>query len=104
MIKNFHSLGLIDGRVDIFRCACPVRDLAKKMKSGPAGDAEIAEAKARMKHLYDLGIRTIISFQRPGGSDQSERDKGDSEQANAVALEKAAAEQAGLRFVSPPNG
>lgn len=29
VVKDFHCLGLVDGRTVIFRGACPVRDLAK---------------------------------------------------------------------------
>jgi hypothetical protein len=60
LIKDLHSLGLINGQTDIFRSACPVRDLAKKMSSTQPSADDLILAAVRTQHLYDLGIRTII--------------------------------------------
>jgi hypothetical protein len=99
VLKDFHSLGLINGRTNIFRCACPVRDIAKKMSATQPSAADLAEARQRMKRLYDLGIRTVISFQK------SENDGDDAHQADvakAIALEKAAAADVGLTYLAEP--
>jgi hypothetical protein len=97
VLKDFHSLGLINGRVNIFRCACPVRDLAKAMTTTKPSDDAQAEALSRMKRMYDLGIRTVISFQNPASSEDNSQ-----EIRRAIALEKSAAEQAGLTYVAYP--
>jgi hypothetical protein len=97
VLKDFHSLGLINGRVNIFRCACPVRDLAKAMTTTQPSDDAQAQAAARMKHMYDLGIRTVISFQDPASNEENAQ-----EIERAIALEKATAAQAGLNYVAYP--
>lgn len=95
VIKDLHSLGLIDGKVDIFRCASPVRDLH--------GPADIEEAKARMQRLYDLGIRTIVSLEDPDRVDPEDAKSGKAQATKErVALEKQAAADVGLTFVSHP--
>ncbi len=97
VLKDFHSLGLVDGEVDIFRSACPVRDLGKKMATTQPTDAEIDAAVARMRRLRDLGIRTDISFLNPeAGADDDK-----SIQAT-VNLEQAAANEVGLNYVAFP--
>ena len=100
VVKDLHSMGLLDGRVDIFRCACPVRDLAKRMTTTrPSADA-LAAAVARMRHLHDdLGVRTDFSFQAPGTTGDEGKPN---EQAAAVALERQACDAVGIRFVSRP--
>ena len=102
VLKDFHSLGLIDGHTNIFRCACPVRDLAKRMATTQPTDEQLAEAESRMRRLYDLGVRTVISFQDPAvaASDAGEGKVGDV--AAACALERAAAKKVGLIYVSRP--
>jgi protein-tyrosine phosphatase len=52
-----------------------------------------------MQHLYDLGIRTVISFQNP--SETGDEGKVREVQA-AVALEKSAAEKVGITYVPYP--
>ena len=99
-VKDLHSLGLIDGRVDIFRSACPVRDLVKGMATTRPSADQLAAATARMRHLHDdLGIRTDFSFQAPGMPGDEGKPKA---QAAAVALERLACDAAGIRFVSRP--
>jgi hypothetical protein len=104
VLKDLHSLGLIDGRVNIFRCACPVRDLAKQVTTTQPSDPDLAQtqtqARARMQRLYDLGVRTVFSFQKskPGGDGEGKPD----ETAAAIAMEESAAKAVGIRFVARP--
>jgi protein-tyrosine phosphatase family protein len=97
VLVDFHSLGLINGHVNIFRCSCPVRDLGREMDSTQPSAAILAEARQRMQRLYDLGIRTDISFQsETAGDDHSKA------VINSIALEKIAAAQVGLQYVAFP--
>jgi protein tyrosine phosphatase (PTP) superfamily phosphohydrolase (DUF442 family) len=98
VIKDLHSLGLINGHVNIFRSACPVGDLAKKIAATQPSAADLAEARQRMQRLYDLGIRTVISFQNPAANDE-EHPK---ETVVAVAMEKQAAAEVGLDYIAMP--
>lgn len=100
LIKDLHSMGLIQGRTNIFRCACPVRDIAKKMSTTQPSDDDLWQARVRMNRLYDLGVRTIISFQDPRASVGEDAKSHDVE--CAVELESAAASAAGIHFVSRP--
>ncbi len=100
LIKDLHSLGLVDGRVDIFRCACPVRDIARRMASTQPTAGELAAAVGRLRHLHDdLGVRTDFSFQDPrlAGEEGQGPDV-----AAAVAVERQACDAVGIRFVSRP--
>ncbi len=63
-ILDFHSLGVVNGKANIFRSASPVRDIVKKGTVAVDAAAR-AEADARMKRLFDLGIRTIIDLENP---------------------------------------
>lgn len=100
VIPDLHSIGLINGRIDIFRSACPVRDLASAMTTNPPNPEALAPARARMQHLYDLGIRTVISFEVPGTDAESKTSLGGK---NAtVILERAAATAVGITFVNHP--
>ena len=94
VIKDLHSLGLVHGHTNIFRCASPVRDLVAADSKAAALD----EATARMKRLSQLGIRTVISLENPGDPDQekSKRIK------TTVSLEEQAATAAGLHYISRP--
>jgi hypothetical protein len=101
VLKNFHSLGLIQKHTNIFRCASPVKDLVED-EANPT--AKLEEAKARLQRLRDLGVRTIISFENPSPSlaDAAlNKEKGSRTRA-VMALEQAAAEAIGLKFVSRP--
>ncbi len=98
VIKNFRCLGLVNGKVNIFRSACPVRDLGKEINGKPT-DAQMAEAISRMKHLYELGIRTIVSFQGTSANDDEAKS---GQTAAMVALEKSSAEAVGIRYVQMP--
>jgi hypothetical protein len=95
VIVDFHSLGMVNGTMNLFRSACPVRDLASADKLPQPGDEAFATAKARMQHLYDLGIRTDVSL-------MSSYDGEKKNEANAIALEKAACEAVGIKFISDP--
>ena len=90
-IKDFHSLGLIDGRVDIFRCSSPVHDLHT-----------IEDAVQKDQHLHDLGIRTVVSLEDPGVAD----DHGDTAKLKQTKqrfeLETEAAAQTGIKFINYP--
>lgn len=108
IVKGLHSLGLVEGRTNVFRSACPVRDLAEA-PAEQMGDAEkLSEAEARMRHLHDLGVRTIISFEDPkkGAEQSSDSTNGAAPVATtdkpSVALERTAAEKEGIRFLSLP--
>jgi hypothetical protein len=100
LIKDLHSMGLIQGRTNIFRCACPVRDIAKKMAATQPSEDDLWQARVRMQRLYDLGIRTIISFQDPQASIGEDAKSHDVER--AVALESAAAAAVGIHLISRP--
>jgi Tyrosine phosphatase family len=103
VIKDLHSLGLINGYTNIFRSASPVRDLVDS--SGAVAQNAKDEARARLQHLHDLGIRTIISFETP---DEPESQDGTTDQSKAkriqacVKLEKNAAAEVGIDYVSDP--
>jgi Tyrosine phosphatase family len=99
IVPDFHSMGLIDGRNNIYRCACPVRDLTKHMTTTQPTDVEYAKALSRMQHLYKLGIRTDISFQNPN---QTGHDEEKDNVAAAVNLESSTARAAGIIYVACP--
>ncbi|MGA3068099.1 MAG: tyrosine-protein phosphatase [Tepidisphaeraceae bacterium] len=100
VLKDFHSMGLLNGQLNIYRGACPVRDLGKKMATTHPSPQDLTAADARMQRLYDRGIRTVISFQNPSAP------AGDDNKAKAtkatVALEQAAAKQVGLTYIPFP--
>jgi hypothetical protein len=105
VLKDFHSLGLLDGRVDIFRCASPVRDLGKPAATKVESDAQISTASARISRLYSLGIRTIICLEDPANP-ETENDADGAAKAKQLkarlALERAAALNGGIDFVMKP--
>jgi hypothetical protein len=98
VLKDLHSLGLICGHTNIYRCACPVRDLAKAAATQPDQDFR-EQAKGRMQRLCDLGVRTVISFQNPAGDQDEGHVK---ELQTSVAMEKEAAAAVGIRYVAFP--
>jgi hypothetical protein len=104
ILRDFHSLGLIDGRVDIFRCASPVRDLGTPTTSPSEVDRQAAIAEIRIHHLYDLGIRTIVCLEDPNHADGS--DAADNAKSrvleNRIALEKSTAATDGINFIDHP--
>ncbi len=104
VIKDFHSLGLIDGRVDIFRCASPFRDLGTPTTSPSDRTHQTDEAESRIHHLYDLGIRTIICLEDPNHPDRDESaSKTKAGQLKArITLESTAAAENGISFVLHP--
>jgi hypothetical protein len=104
IIKDFHSLGLIDGRVDIFRCASPVRDLGTPTTSPSDRIRQADEAESRIHHLYDLGIRTIICLEDPNHPDGDESaSKSRAGQLKArIALESATAADTRISFITHP--
>jgi protein tyrosine phosphatase (PTP) superfamily phosphohydrolase (DUF442 family) len=101
ILKDFHSLGMIDGRVDIFRCASPVRDLGTPTTSASEIAHQRDEAESRLRHLYALGIRTIICLEDPNSPDREE--KNDAAKAlqlkTRIGLEQAVAADTGINFV-----
>ena len=98
IIKNFHSLGLINGQTNIFRCACPVMDVAEEMKGAKPTEKDLELARERMQHLRDLGVRTVISFEHQDPPKENETDV----EHRAVALEQIAAKEVGLAYVAYP--
>lgn len=94
-IINFHSLGDVGGRTNIYRCANPVDEIADRLKGAEPTEADRAEAKAQMQHLYDKGVRTVVSLQRQ----EPPTEKAKNPEYQAVQLEKAAAEEVGLTYV-----
>ena len=103
LVKDMHSLGLIDGRVDIFRSASPARDLVKGKEALPDAAAQAAEEKKRMEHLYALGIRTIVSLENPDPAAEDTESAASGEQRLVwITLEKNAATAAGIAFVPRP--
>jgi len=93
LILDFHPLGKINGQDNLFRSASPIRDMTKAGTYDPTGTAARAAADVRMKSLYARGIRTIISLE---AADSSE------DKSSWMALEKAAAGDAGLTIVACP--
>ncbi|HTS19899.1 MAG TPA: tyrosine-protein phosphatase [Verrucomicrobiae bacterium] len=98
LIKNLHWMGLINGRTNILRCACPVMDIAEEMESAKPTEHDLQLARERMQHLRDLGIRTVISFQH---QDEDGDDDSNVEH-RAVMLERMAARDVGLVYVAFP--
>ncbi len=68
-------------------------------------ERKLDEARARMRHLRELGIRTIISLEDPMKIEPADipypHDRA-SPARPSVALERAAAESEGIKFVSQP--
>src|SRR5688572_26703657 len=64
LIVNYHSLGKIGHKGNIVRCANPVEKIAENLKGAEPTAEDRRQAKAQMQHLYDLGIRTVVSLQR----------------------------------------
>jgi len=100
LIANYHSLGEIAHRSNIFRCANPVGDIADRLNGLEPTETDRQLAKARMQHLYDSGVRTVISLQRQEPSTETWKNP----EYNAVTLEKAAAQEAGLTYVAYSMG
>ena len=100
LIANYHSLGEIAGRTKIFRCANPVGDIADRLNGLEPTEADRQLAKARMQHLYDSGVRTVVSLQRQEPPTETWKNP----EYSAVTLEKAAAEEAGLTYVAYSMG
>jgi hypothetical protein len=104
VLRDFHSLGLVEGHVDIFRCASPVRDLVKSPATRPS-DNQLDAARQRMQRLYDLGIRTIICLEDPSRPEMENGIPDSSKTAlmkHHIALERAAASQFNIRWVLMP--
>jgi Tyrosine phosphatase family len=101
LIPDLHSLGLINGQMNIFRCGCPVEEIVKENETAtqPSDDL-LPQAETRMMRLYELGIRTIISFQAPGTDNEGKAKR----LAQEIALEKEAAKAVGIDYISRPIG
>jgi hypothetical protein len=104
VIKDFHSMGLMNGQVNIFRCASPVRDLAKNSSATRPSPSIAADARLRMQRLYDLGIRTIISLEDPAGDadDAAEPKLKPGKASPQVVIERQAAKEVGLTYITHP--
>jgi hypothetical protein len=110
VVNDLHSLGLVEGRSNIFRSACPVRDLAEAPADKLSDTQKMSKAQERMRHLRELGVRTIVSFEDPGkGESQSSESQGGSDSLAtaktikpSVSLERGATESENLRFISIP--
>ena len=104
VVPNLHSMGLLKVHANIFRSACPVRDLAKSVTQDE--QQKLSEAEKRLHHLHELGIRTIISLEDPEkfNTENYPATKPGSRliEKPTVALERAASENVGIRFVSLP--
>jgi protein-tyrosine phosphatase len=98
VIKNLHWLGQINRQTNIFRCACPVMDVAEQMKTAKPTEEDLKLARERMQHLRDLGVRTVISFQHQDPPKENETNV----EHIAVALEQLAAKEVGLAYVAYP--
>lgn len=100
LVPNYHSLGEIAGRTNIVRCANPVGEIADRLNGLDPTDADRQQAKARMQHLYDSGVRTVVTLQRQ----EPPTDTWKNPEYPAVALEMAAAKEAGLTYVAYSMG
>jgi len=98
LITNFHSLGEIDHRTNIYRSANPIGNIADRLKGAEPTEADRQQAKAQMQHLHDLGVRTVVSFQLQEPPTATTKNA----EYNAVALEKAAAQEVGIKYVAYP--
>ncbi len=96
LIANYHSLGEIANRTNIVRCANPVGNIADRLKGAEPTDADRQQAKAQMQHLYDRGIRTVVSLQRQ----EAPTDALKNPEYAAVVLEKTAAQEVGMTYVA----
>jgi protein tyrosine phosphatase (PTP) superfamily phosphohydrolase (DUF442 family) len=87
-IRDFHAVPLGIPGLRLFRSGSPVHDL----KGRPLDAESQALADKAVAHLRDLGIRTIVSLEDPqegGGKTQ-------------VLLERKAAQEVGITFLSEP--
>jgi hypothetical protein len=98
LIRNLHWMGSINGYTNIFRCACPVMDVAEQMKTAKPTEEDLTLARERMQRLRDLGIRTVISFQHQPPFQATDTNV----EHRAVALEITAAKEVGLAYVAYP--
>jgi hypothetical protein len=100
-IPDFHSMGLLEGRVNIFRSASPTRDF---VKSGKLNDEAIVnEAQTRMNRLKGLGIKTIVWLELPDPAAKKEDTPEEVAQKEKIfALEKEYAQKAGIEILSRP--
>ena len=101
LIPNYHSLGEIAGHSNshiIVRCASPVGKIAERMTGPEPTDSERHQARDQMQHLYDLGVRTVISLQQQEPTIETRKNP----EYNAVTLEKTAAHEVGLTYVAYP--
>jgi protein tyrosine phosphatase (PTP) superfamily phosphohydrolase (DUF442 family) len=94
-IGDFHALGVINGYDRLFRSAAPLRDLIKNASLRPDSEEARAIAADRMASLRSRGIRTIIAFETADSAEAEDK-------AAWIALERAAAQQAGLSYLSCP--
>lgn len=96
LIANYHSMGKIANRSNIYRCANPVGKVTERLKGAEPTEADRAEARQLMQHLYDSGVRTVVSLQRQDVPTATEKNPEYAE----VVLEKKAAEEVGITYVA----
>jgi len=91
VLPNFHRVDLGLAGVTLYRSASPVRALVK------AGGSDLpARAGQVLVHARQLGIVTIISLEDPADAEQ------EGSKATGVAVERTAAQGAGIAFHSHP--
>ena len=96
VLRDFHSLGVVDGRRNIFRCASPLHDLEKLASATRPDDVHFA--LARMQRIYGMGIRTIICLEDP---DRPEGDDGQTDSTKAAWRSSGARRWSGWRRPRP---
>ena len=83
VLRNFHTMGLVDGHNDIFRCASPLHE-ADKSSSTTTRPVDMQVALGRMQRVYGLGIRTIICLE----NDRWDNDDGTTDPAKTAATKQ----------------
>ncbi|MGA2502344.1 MAG: tyrosine-protein phosphatase [Tepidisphaeraceae bacterium] len=101
-IKDFHSLGVVNGQLRLFRSASLSRDLFREAQANEA--AARLEVRARMERLVKLGVRTIVSLEAPDPATAKKSDTPAEREARIrwCNTEKAEAAAAGIKYISHP--
>jgi protein tyrosine/serine phosphatase len=99
VVKNFHAVELGTPGMKLYRSASPLRALAKEQDAWLEKKQTVADAARIMEHLKTLGIKTIVSLE--DGNDQDPVSK-EVKKKSSVALERDAAKNAGIDFLSHP--
>jgi protein tyrosine phosphatase (PTP) superfamily phosphohydrolase (DUF442 family) len=96
VVNNFHAVELGTPGMRLYRSASPVRAVAKEQGASLENKQTAADAARIMEHLKTLGIKTIVSLEDENDKDQGPKKK------FSVALERDAARNAGIVFLSHP--